>query len=167
MREESRPSRLLTLMSTAHLWAERSTCSRLHVGCVLHRDGRILVQGYNGAPAGLSHCDHECSCVLTDHGEHYPDCNSGPQNCRAVHAEQNAIAWAARWGVGLENAEAVITHQPCLACARLLINAGLIQVTFQEPYRLQDGVNLLIEAGIPVYQLVLDQGDTEKIRLHG
>lgn len=145
-----RPTRDEALLETAIIWARRSTCDRLHVGCVMERDGRILVQGYNGAPAGLAHCDHECSCVLTDHGTHYADCNTGPDNCRAVHAEQNAIAWAARLGVGLEGASAWVTHQPCLSCARSMINAGIREVHYIHPYRLKDGVELLREAGIKV-----------------
>lgn len=127
-------------MRTAQLWAERSTCSRLQVGCVIHREGRILVQGYNGAPAGLPHCP---DIGKPPHHE--------PENCRAVHAEQNAIAWAARTGVMLEGAELVCTHQPCLNCARLIINAGVGRVVYDAGYRLREGLDLLIEAGIPVF----------------
>lgn len=158
-----RPSREHALMSTAYIWAERSTCSRLHVGAVVHREGRILVQGYNGAPSGLPHCNHECTCgfpieaLLAKHPQtktHRPGCNSLPEACRAVHAEQNAIAFAARYGVGLAGAEMSVTHQPCLTCARSVINAGISKVWFVEPYRLQDGLNLLVEAGIAVERIV-------------
>jgi dCMP deaminase len=129
-----RPNRETTLLGTAYLWADRSTCARLKVGCVISRDGRILVQGYNGAPAGMPHCD-------------YPH---EPEDCLAVHAEANAIAFAARWGVMLEGAMLTCTHQPCLNCARLIINAGISRVIFSEPYRLKDGLRLLQEAGIEV-----------------
>jgi dCMP deaminase len=122
-----RPNRETTLLGTAYLWADRSTCARLKVGCVISRDGRILVQGYNGAPAGMPHCD-------------YPH---EPEDCLAVHAEANAIAFAARWGVMLEGAMLTCTHQPCLNCARLIINAGISRVIFSEPYRLKDGLRLL------------------------
>lgn len=166
-----RPTRIHTLMRTAYLWAERSTCSRLNVGCVIHRNGRILVQGYNGAPAGLKHCNHTCNCsillrtaprvVLSP--DHHPSCNSQRPCTRAVHAEQNAISFAARWGVGLEGAEAVITHQPCVSCAQSLINAGISHVIFAEPYRLRDGLNLLQEANMGISRFLLDSGETQAI----
>lgn len=153
-----RPSRAQSLMATAYLWAQRSTCSRLHVGCVIERGGRILVQGYNGAPAGLPHCDHTCECGWDPDSEmarlgagHKAWCPAVHPCTRAVHAEQNAISFAARWGVGLEDSTAWVTHQPCISCAQSLINAGITKVMFQEPYRLLDGINLLREAGIEVY----------------
>lgn len=161
-----RPSREELLVETAFVWAKRSTCSRLHVGAVIHRDGRILVQGYNGAPAGLDHCDHTCNCGELGHistVSHDVWCNSQPHACRAVHAEANAIAYAARWGVGLEGAQIVVTDQPCLNCARLIVNAGIAFVVYVRPYRLQDGVQLLQEAGIPVEQYL----DWEEPRLVG
>jgi dCMP deaminase len=108
----------------------------MSVGAVAHREGRILVQGYNGAPSGLRHCNYEHE----------------PEDCRAVHAEQNAVAWAARLGVALNQAEWVITHEPCLPCSRSLINSGVKSVLFVYPYRLHDGVELLEEAGILVEQ---------------
>lgn len=141
-----RPSREELLVETAFIWAKRSTCTRLPVGCVIHRDGRILVQGYNGAPAGLAHCNHD-----------YDD-----EPCtRAVHAEQNAIAFAARHGVQLEGAHMVVTHQPCLSCANTIVNAGITYVQYVYPYRLKDGLNLLLEAGITVEQYL----DWEEPRL--
>lgn len=156
----SRPARAQTLMSSAYLWARRSTCSRLNVGCVIEREGRILVQGYNGAPAGLPHCNHECNCTsllsrggeryVMPPGEHAPMCASQIPCKRAVHAEQNAISFAARWGVGLEGATAWVTHQPCLSCAMSIINAGIVAVNYQERYRIREGTDLLTEAGVTV-----------------
>lgn len=134
----SRPSRQEALIATAFIWARRSTCDRLSVGAVIHRNGRILVQGYNGAPSGLDHCPIE----------HESD------ECRAVHAEQNAIAFAARHGVEVDGAEIVVTHQPCLSCARSIINSGIKSVTYVHPYRLIDGVLLLREAGITVDEVI-------------
>lgn len=159
-----RPERGQLLMRTAEVWAERSTCDRLHVGCVISRDGRILVQGYNGAPAGLPHCNHDCDCkgdfpynLKADNGVtqtiHDKGCPAGLPCTRAVHAEQNAIAFAARYGVGLEGAEMYVTHQPCLPCAMSTINAGVQAVYFKEEYRLQDGILLLKEAGIKVLRM--------------
>lgn len=135
-----RPSREFCLVATAFTWAERSTCSRLSVGAVVHRDGRILTQGYNGAPSGLPHCDYEHSS----------------ENCLAVHAEQNAIAFAAKYGVGLDGAGIVVTHQPCLSCARSIINSGIESVLYVQPYRLMDGVSLLLDAGLLVVRHQVD-----------
>lgn len=124
---------------------------------MIHREGRILVQGYNGAPAGLPHCDHNCTCGAGNDApslQHTVPCNSMPEGCRAVHAEQNGIAWAARVGVKIEGSEIFCTHQPCLSCARSLINAGVEKVFFWQDYRLKDGLDLLIEARIAVERLV-------------
>lgn len=71
-----------------------------------------------------------------------------------MHAEQNAISFAARWGVGLEGADASVTHQPCLSCAMSIINAGIVRVYYTEPYRLRDGLHLLEEAGITVIRML-------------
>lgn len=161
-----RPSREECLVATAFTWAERSTCSRLHVGAVIHREGRILVQGYNGAPAGLVHCGHDCDCAASNipelaNGRHEEGCSATSPCTRSVHAEANAVAFAARAGVELQGADLVVTHQPCLSCAMLIINSGIKLVTYVHPYRLTDGVNLLEEAGITVEQYL----DWEEPRL--
>lgn len=161
----SRPHRAFVLMQSAFLWAQRSTCDRLHVGCVIERDGRILVQGYNGAPAGLEHCNHECDCGQVEKSREVGvgyctlECNSQQPCTRAVHAEQNAVAFAARHGVGLEGASAWVTNQPCLPCAQTMINAGIKAVMYFEPYRLEDGIRLLEEAGIEVWDVQLMNPD--------
>lgn len=149
-----------TMLDTAELWAKHGTCERLQVGAVFARDERILVQGYNGAPKGLPHCDHRCDCdarliannVEIEHQFHNPWCASNPSSCRATHAEQNGIAWAARIGVSLMGSTLYCTHQPCLVCARLSISAGIVRVVYREPYRLIEGLELLKEAGVEVHQ---------------
>jgi dCMP deaminase len=149
-----RLSRDEALVLTAFVWAERGTCSRLKVGCVISRDGRILVQGYNGAPPGLSHCqDKETGSI---HGH-------TTEQCLAVHAEQNAISWAARNGVTLEGADMHLTHMPCLACARRTITAGIRSVMWCEAYRDSSGVGLLREAGLNVVKGSLDRSLVDKI----
>lgn len=122
------------LIDLATVISQRSTCSRLHVGAIAVRSGQLLAAGYNGAPAGMPHCVH------TD-----------DQPCtRAVHAEVNCIASAARYGVSLAGAEVYVTHSPCVSCAGLLINAGISKVTFYIPFRDESGINLLEEAGVNV-----------------
>ncbi|AUV60751.1 deoxycytidylate deaminase [Gordonia phage Biskit] len=122
------------LIDLATVISQRSTCSRLQVGAIAVRSGQLLAAGYNGAPAGMPHCVH------TD-----------DQPCtRAVHAEVNCIASAARYGVSLTGAEVYVTHSPCVSCAGLLINAGISKVTFYIPFRDEAGINLLEEAGVNV-----------------
>ena len=131
-----RPSRDEILMDTARLVALRSTCSRLHVGAVASKDGRPLVSGYNGAPAGVPHCSH-----TTD------------ESCKvSVHAEANVIAYAARWGIKLEGAELFTTHSPCLACCQLIVNSGVSRVVFAQLFREAEGLWLLKSGGIIVEQ---------------
>lgn len=166
-----RPSREELLVETAFVWAKRSTCSRLQVGAVIQRDGRILTQGYNGAPSGMPHCDHECDCnprqvMSLPDLFHDDECNSQQPCTISMHAEANAIAFAARWGVGLTNSEIVVTHQPCLACAMLIVNSGIRAVTYVLPYRLKDGINLLGEAGLRVEQY-LDWEEPRIVELGG
>lgn len=163
-----RPTREQTLIETAYLWSNRGTCSRLQVGALIHREGRILVQGYNGAPSGMPHCNHDCDCPPEIHYskidpkvkldfnvvQHHRNCKSRQPCTEAEHAERNAIAFAARWGVALEGAELVVTHQPCKPCAMSIINAGIKSVLYVEKYRLSDGVDLLNSAGVEVVRFV-------------
>lgn len=147
-------------MQHALLAAERSSCSRAHVGCVFARDGRILVTGYNGAPRGLPHCDHTCDCDLSngvtprgnndDYGGHDEFCNSRRGCTISVHAEANAVAFAAKHGVMLEGSELYCTLTPCIPCAQLIVNVGVVRVYVLVPYRIPDGEALLRTAGIEV-----------------
>lgn len=113
--------------------------------------------GYNGAPAGLPHCDHdECTCRYE--GGHLlggdPMCPKHGACRTAVHAEANALAFAARFGLGTEGAELHTTHQPCLTCAMSIINAGIIRVVFENPYRDNGGLLLLHHADLTAEKLV-------------
>lgn len=141
----ARISRDETMMRVAEAFAARGTCNRLYVGAVISRNGRIISTGYNGRPTGMSHCNH------TDE-----------EPCRlAVHAEANAIAFAARHGVSVEGSEIHTTHQPCLDCAKLIINSGLVRVRYWQPYRDPAGLNLLKGARIDVGQLYRSMGYTD------
>lgn len=154
-----RPSRIQVLMATAHVWAERSTCERMHVGCVLELEGRILTTGYNGAPAGMDHCDHTCTCpigpMMTREKLIHAGVCASVKPCRiAVHAEANAIAFAARHGIALVGARLFTTMAPCYACSQLIINAGVSTVIYDDPYRDMTGVELLVAAGVTVEAIV-------------
>lgn len=139
------------LMDLAKVVSQRGTCSRLQVGVVFSRRGRVISTGYNGAPSGLPHCNHICNCFGSPECE--AQCNSQQPCTEAEHAERNAIAFAARHGVALEGTEMHVTHMPCLACAMSIINAGIETVVYDNSYRDFSGVELLELAGITVVDL--------------
>lgn len=152
----SRPSRDETLMGVAHLWASHSTCARLAVGAAVSRDGRTFSTGYNGAPAGMPHCDHDrcvCDPARVEFDNYWDPMCPRHGACRtAVHAELNALMYAARFGLATEGAEIHTTHQPCLNCAMAIVNAGIIRVVYDFPYRDNGGLDLLKAAGLSVMQ---------------
>ena len=132
-------------MAIAMLVASRGTCDRAQVGAVIAREGRIISIGYNGAPPGLPHCN------TNNHGfgegwgrEPY---ETGCRN--AIHAEANALAFAARYGVSTADATLYVTVSPCLTCAMLLVAAGIERVIYAERYRDTAGLNLLADALVP------------------
>jgi dCMP deaminase len=146
-------------MTTAKIFEDRSTCSRNHVGVVIARDGRIISTGYNGAPAGMPHCEHVLPTYETDAEILVSHISPVPplpvagmdRGCKlAIHAEANAIAYSARHGVSLEDATLYTTLSPCYACAQLIISAGLQRVVFDRSYRDPAGTDLLMAAGLDV-----------------
>lgn len=157
-----RISRHQMLMGMAEIASRRSTCERSQVGVVIALDSRPLVSGYNGAPAKMPHCDHTCSddeCSTLTHPSgvekiiHGPTCPAGTPCKVAVHAEANAIAWAAREGVMLWTSTLFTTMMPCYACSQLIINAGIVEVVYSRAYRDESGRDLLEAAGVRVCQL--------------
>lgn len=125
------------MIKMAEITAQRGTCDRLQVGAVIARDGRSISTGYNGNVSGQAHCRHHADklklpCVT------------------AMHAEANALLYAARNGVSTNHADLYTTHEPCFDCARLIVNAGIARVFFKIEYRKHDGVNLLIDLGYDV-----------------
>lgn len=131
--------KMATMMRVAWAYGQLGTCSRLHVGAVVSRAGRVLSTGYNGAPAGLDHCFH-------------PEGDTSP--ClEAIHAEMNAIAFAAKHGMALDNSIMFTTHEPCLACALVISNSGIHEVYFDQEYGRNSGVDLLRHSGVYVEQL--------------
>lgn len=142
-----RPSRVELLMEIAGVVARRGTCSRLQVGALAHDSGRILVTGYNGAPAGLPHCDHSCTCAFRGQS-HTWQCAVNQPCTVAQHAERNCIDWAARRGTSLQGSELVTTDSPCSQCAGSIINAGITSVIALRPYRSGTGSEMLTAAGV-------------------
>ena len=157
MTEEWRPTRDETAMAVATVFAARSTCSRAHVGAVITVANRVVATGYNGAPAGMPHCNHTCTCGrgVDDLGSaHGDDCPASSPCRTAVHAEANAVAFAARHGARVQGGFLYTTMCPCLACAQLIVNAGLVGVVAARPYRDRSGLDLLTRAGLEVAVLV-------------
>lgn len=144
-------------MKVALAWAEQSTCSRQSVGCVIALDGRTLSSGFNGAPRGMPHCNHACDCEALIYPNanvvHHEDCQSGPHGCVAVHAEANAIAFAARHGIALLGSTLYTTLSPCVKCAQLIVNAGVAHVVWRTVYRDVAGLDLVVASGISTRQV--------------
>ncbi|MGB4302350.1 MAG: cytidine/deoxycytidylate deaminase family protein [Syntrophomonadaceae bacterium] len=141
---DTRPSWNDYFLEVADLVATRSTCLRRQVGAVLVRDKRIISTGYNGAPRKLKHCS-EVGCIRSEN-----DIPSGQRYelCRGVHAEQNAIINAAYYGISTQDTVMYCTHQPCIICARIIINAGVVKVVHRGDFQDDVALELMKEAGI-------------------
>ncbi len=117
----------------ARIWAENSYCHRRKVGALMVKDRTIISDGFNGTPAGFENvCEDE----------------DGLTKSYVLHAEANAISKVARSNNSSEGATLYITASPCLDCSKLIIQAGIRRVVFDELYRITDGIDLLRRAGI-------------------
>ncbi len=117
-------------MQIARLVSQRSTCLRRQVGAVIVKEKRILATGYNGAPSGLAHClDIGClrAKLKIPSGERH-------ELCRGLHAEQNAIIQASLHGISVKESTLYVTNQPCIICAKMLINAGIKEIVIADGY---------------------------------
>ena len=143
---KKRPTLDEYFMEIAGVVAKRSTCLRQNVGAVIVKDKRIIATGYNGAPSGLPHC-LDIGCLREK-----LNVPSGERQelCRGVHAEQNAIIQAAKFGSSVEGGTLYSTHCPCITCAKMIINAGIKRVVYGKKYADRRGLELLEEAGVLV-----------------
>ncbi len=126
--------------------SKRSTCLRRKVGAVLVKEKRILATGYNGAPSGLRHCE-EVGCL-----REASSIPSGQRHelCRGLHAEQNAIIQAAFHGISIRGATLYCTNKPCIICTKMLINAGIKEIIYEQGYDDPLADEMLKEAGIKI-----------------
>jgi dCMP deaminase len=140
-------------MSIAVLVAKRSTCIRRHVGAVIVKDKRMLSTGYNGVPTGIRHCT-EIGCLRDK-----LNVPSGEKHelCRGLHAEQNAIIQAAYHGVEIKGAELYCTNQPCIICSKMIINAGIRKIFYQDGYPDDLSLEMLKEADIRLIRLPFNE----------
>lgn len=145
-------------MDIAHLVKTRATCPRRSVGALIVREKRIVATGYNGAPAGLPHCppggpenDWPLGCLRAGH-------------CiRSLHAEQNAMLQAAKIGVSCDGATMYVTCQPCNACAKMIVNAGIVRVIYEGDYPDEFSKEIFRDAKIDV--LRYREGILEQVEL--
>ncbi len=137
-----RPSWDEYFMEVATVVARRATCLRRQIGAILVKDKHILATGYNGAPAGLTHClDTGCARQKIPSGERQ-------ELCRGLHAEQNGLIQAARHGIAVSGATLYSTTEPCSLCTKMLINAGIGRVVFRDEYPDQMAQEMLKQAGV-------------------
>ena len=143
---ERRPSWDEYFLQLARLVSKRSTCLRRQVGAVLVKDKKILATGYNGVPSGIRHCS-DIGCLRDK-----LKIPSGQRHelCRGLHAEQNVLLQAALHGVSTKGSAVYITNQPCMICAKMLINAGIRQLIIADGYPDDLAKEFLREARIKV-----------------
>lgn len=136
-------------MKVAEVYAELSTAKKLKVGAIVVRDNRVISIGYNGMPSGWT---NECEDVVYGKadGEFKDTLITKPE---VLHAESNAIAKLARSTESGEGAVMFITHSPCLDCAKLIYQSGIVQVYFRTPYRTKDGIEFLKKSHIEVINI--------------
>ena len=117
-------------MEIAKVVSKRSTCLRRSVGAVIVKNKQIVATGYNGTPKDLPHCA-ETGCLREQ-----LKVPSGKMHelCRGIHAEQNAVVQAAYHGVSVNGGTVYCTHQPCVVCTKILINAGIKRIVYANPY---------------------------------
>lgn len=128
-------------LKMAAIWSLNSYCKRRKVGALLVKDKMIISDGYNGTPSGFENiCEDE-------------NYKTKPY---VLHAEANAITKVAKSGNSSENATLYVTSSPCVECSKLIIQAGIKRVVFTENYHSDDGVKLLIRAGIEVKNIEID-----------
>lgn len=140
-------------MDLAKKVAEWSSCVRSgrQVGAVIVMNKRILTTGYNGAPSGIKSCKERGFCLRDKLGI---ASGTRAEMCYAIHAEQNAVIQAAKMGISVEGATIYVTHQPCSVCTRILINAGISRIVYEQAYPDKFSLELLDESGIELCHLV-------------
>ena len=136
-------------MEMAQLVSTWASCyqEERKVGAVIVKDKRVMTTGYNGAPSGLPTCKERGECLRKKLG-----IPSGTRHemCYAVHAEQNAIIQAAKLGVNIDGSTLYCTHQPCILCAKMIVNAGIVRVVYHSGYPDDFALDIFKEAGVLV-----------------
>ncbi|MFC2474504.1 MAG: dCMP deaminase family protein [Prevotella sp.] len=126
----------------AHIWAENSYCKRRQVGALVVKDKMIISDGFNGTPSGFENVCEDKNNVTRPY---------------VLHAEANAITKLARSHNNSDGATLYVTASPCIECAKLIIQSGIKRVVYGEKYRLDDGIQLLLRAGVNVEFLDMNE----------
>ena len=136
-------------MEMAQLVSTWASCyqEERKIGAVIVKDKRVMTTGYNGAPSGVKTCVERGECLRKKLG-----IPSGTRHemCYAVHAEQNAIIQAAKLGVNIDGSTLYCTHQPCILCAKMIVNAGVVRVVYHSVYPDDFALDIFKEAGVQV-----------------
>lgn len=152
-----RPNKYYTYYRTVLLaTTELSTCTRVQVGAIIVRDGRILVSGYNGSMPGQPHCTDIFTPERIElmKPEEYSEAHRLFSLHNEGHAEMSAISTAAKFGIAVGDCEMAVTHTPCPMCAKSIIIAGIQKVMYLEVYdREPEGLALLQKCGIECIQI--------------
>lgn len=141
-------ARFMDMAKTIATWSSYYRAGR-QIGAVIVKNKRILTTGYNGAPAGVLSCVEKGECMRDK-----LNIPSGTRHelCYAIHAEQNAIIQAAKLGVSIEGATLYCTHQPCVICAKIIVNAGISKVVYAEGYPDEFSLEIFRLAGVELLQ---------------
>lgn len=128
-----------SLIERVNATASMSEAVRLKVGVLFLRDNRIIVDGFNGTAPGENNCceTEDCSATLDT----------------VIHAEMNAVLYSSRKGISLEGTDVIITHSPCINCAKVLFGVGVASVSYINEFRTTDGLDYLVKRGIPCMNL--------------
>lgn len=136
-------------MEVARLVSSWASCYQQDrkIGAVIVKEKRIMTTGYNGAPAGVKTCVERGECMRRRLG-----IESGTRHelCYAIHAEQNAIIQAAKLGVSIEGATLYCTHQPCIICAKMIVNSGIGRIVYEKGYPDAFSLEIIAESGVKI-----------------
>ena len=159
---DQRPTWDEYFLMIAKLAATRSTCLAFPVGAVIVKNKQVVATGYNGSPSGSAHCTAQGFC--------YPGLDSCDASktmpSRAVHAEANAIAQAAKHGISTDGGSIYVTLEPCISCLKLIISAGIREVFYETPFN--TGNNILVRDSfikdglVELQQIQLSEDTTKK-----
>ena len=145
MNDNKRPSWDEYFLKLAMLASERSTCPRMHCGCVLVKDRFVLATGYNGSIPGQPHCDDVGCLIVENH------CS------RTNHAEINALVQAARHGINVTGCTAYITNMSCTTCAKALIASGIVRVTVFSDFHDTLAVDFYTQSGVEIVKMEIPE----------
>ncbi len=138
-------------------WASCYQAER-KIGCVIVKNKRIVTTGYNGAPAGIKTCVERGECLRKKLGI---ASGTRAEMCYATHAEQNAIIQAAKLGSSIDGATLYCTHQPCVICAKMIVNSGISRVVYENGYPDDFAIDILKEGGVQLERFSTEKAEEE------